>query len=201
MKDAHTHCLQPAWAAVINLPREALLAPADFSLLPAADYSAGVHPWWTEEATDLLWQGVEQWARHPQVTVIGECGFDRLRGDLDRQHALFVCHARLAERLGRPLLLHCVRAFDLLLGARRSLRPSVPWIVHGFRGRPALARQLLAAGFDLSFGPRFNAESLRLCPADRRHIETDDSGLSLQEVAARIAAASGIAEFGRPFSP
>ena len=41
-------------------------------------------------------------------------------------------------------------------------------------GGPALARQLLDAGIDLSFGRRYNPASLALTPPDRRHFETDE---------------------------
>ena len=63
---------------------------------------------------------------------------------------------------------------DRLLALRRRLRPQVRWTVHGFRGKPALALQLLQTGMDLSFGGRYCAESYALTPPDRRHRETDD---------------------------
>ena len=42
-----------------------------------------------------------------------------------------------------------------------------------FAGGPALARQLLDAGFDLSFGLRYNKESFDITPTERRYRETD----------------------------
>ncbi|MBR6482078.1 MAG: hydrolase TatD, partial [Bacteroidaceae bacterium] len=61
-------------------------------------------------------------------------------------------------------------------------RPTTRWTVHGFRGGPKLAEQLLDAGMDISFGLHHNADSLRLTPEHRRHFETDDSGVSLTDV-------------------
>ncbi len=63
------------------------------------------------------------------------------------------------------------------------------WIVHGFRGKAELARQLLAAGMDISLGERFNSEAARVIPAERLHYETDCSSLPIEEIAARIMAA------------
>lgn len=176
MFDFHTHDLSaPAGTAIVNLPREFLLHPAQFHPLPGALHSAGIHPWWIGDAAGLpqLQAGLHEVCRHPQVLRIGECGFDRLHGRPELQAAVFEEHVRLSEALQKPLTIHCVRAFDLLLAARKRLRPTQRWAVHGFRGRPALARQLLDAGFDLSFGLRFHPGSFRLTPPDRRFRETD----------------------------
>ncbi|MBR1593860.1 MAG: TatD family hydrolase [Alloprevotella sp.] len=176
--DFHTHNLAATpGTAIVNLPQEALLHPDAFTPHPAGLYSVGIHPWWTgEENLVHLWAGARALAALPQVVAIGECGFDRLRGaSPDVQREVFSRHVRLSEELRKPLTIHCVRAFDLLLAARRELRPEMKWTIHGFRGRPALARQLLNAGFDLSFGFRHNPESFRLTPPGRRHVETDEN--------------------------
>lgn len=194
--DFHTHNADaPAGRAVVCLPAEVLLRPDAFRPRPGVLYAAGVHPWWCGQPNDEeLWAGVEHLARSGRLAALGECGYDRLHGDAGRQDTLFRRHARLADELGLPLTVHCVRAFDRLLAARRELRPTARWTLHGFRGKPALARQLLAAGFDLSFGPRFNADSLRLCPPERLHIETDDTGLDIETVHRAIigAASAGL---------
>lgn len=146
--DFHTH--NPlANNAIINLPR--LGAPSR----PEALYSVGWHPWW-EGPVD--WDWIEVTARHPQVATIGECGIDRLRGaaPLDEQIQITERHARLAEAVHRPLVLHIVGAWSEIIALRKRLRPEQPWVIHGFRGKPVLARQLLDAGFHLSLGPRFN---------------------------------------------
>lgn len=174
--DFHTHhLLAPAGQAIVNVPRRWLLCPADFQPVTGGLYSAGIHPWWTAAPeVEVLFAGLETLLTHPQVVAVGECGLDLLRGAAPAvQEALFVRQAELAERHRLPVTVHCVRAFDRLLRLHKELRPAMRWTVHGFRGRPALARQLLAAGLDLSFGPRHNAESLALTPPERRHYETD----------------------------
>lgn len=186
--DFHTHDLSsPAGTALVNLPRECLLRPAAFRPAPGGLYSAGVHPWWTDADPAPLLAGLAELLPHPQVTAVGECGLDRLRGgSLSRQLEAFERQAALAERFSLPVVVHCVRAFDVLLRCVRTFRPTTRWTVHGFRGCPALAWQLLEAGLDLSFGPRFNPESLSLVPESRRHAETDDSGVPLAEVVRRM---------------
>lgn len=185
--DFHTHRLDATpGTAVVSLPADALLQPdrwldADGRLPHAAEgamYSAGIHPWWTSlpEFDAPRWLSVlQRLAALPEVRHIGECGIDTLRGaGVEVQQRLFVEQAALAEALQKPLTIHCVRAFDRLLALHKELQPAQRWTIHGFRGRPELARQLLRAGFDLSFGPRRNEQSWALTPPDRRHEETDD---------------------------
>ena len=152
------------------------ISPSD-PMLPRGTYSVGIHPWATEGGAPSLAElkklvGV---ARDPRVVAIGECGFDRLRGgDIALQQPLFDFHAKLAARLGKPLIIHAVRSTDLLLAAARRLRPeSGTWIIHGFRGKAATARQLLDAGFAMSLGERFNPELLEIIPPERLYRETD----------------------------
>lgn len=185
--DFHTHRMDaPAGTAVVSLPRSVVRHPETFSPMKGAFYSAGIHPWWTDEDVEREWEGVQSLAAHPQVVMIGEAGFDALRGDLTRQGEMFERQTTLSERLGKPLVIHCVQAFHLLLAARKRLRPQQTWTIHGFRGKEATARQLLDAGMHLSFGEKFSIDALRLCPTDRLHIETDDARLSLEEIRAGI---------------
>lgn len=178
--DFHTHNLQaPAGTAIVNLPREAILNPSGFTLTPGGLYSAGIHPWWTEDVSeqeiDRLVEGLQLWVRNPQVVAIGECGYDRLKGGpIELQREAFEWQARLSDQLRKPLTVHCVRAFDLLLASSKKLHPIMRWTVHGFRGKPALAEQLLAAGMDLSFGKKRNQQSYDITPPLRRHEETDE---------------------------
>lgn len=147
----------------------------DDEMLPNGTYSVGIHPWDSEDVTLSDLKRLISIARDPRVVAIGECGFDRLRGaSIEVQNSLFDFHARLAKRLGKPLIIHSVRADDLLLAAARRLRPETgQWIIHGFRGKPETARLLLRAGFSLSLGERFNPETLSVIPTDRLYRETD----------------------------
>lgn len=135
-------------------------------------YSVGWHPWWPLPA-DMAW--VESTAADPRVVIIGECGIDRRRGvgTVDEQTALTRRHAELAERLAKPLLLHVVGAWSEIIALRRAMRPAQPWIIHGFRGKPELARQLLDAGFHISLGERYNPATLAVIPPDRLFRESD----------------------------
>lgn len=176
--DFHTHRLDiPPGTGIVTLPQTMVSSPASFRPHPDGLYAAGIHPWWTFDADFSLphyIDGLSQLLSLPQVVEVGECGFDRLRGaSMELQMEAFAAQVELSERFGKGMTLHVVRAFDLVLSARKQLRPTQRWTVHGFRGKPALAQQLLAAGFDLSFGIQRNPEAWALTPPERRHEESD----------------------------
>ena len=161
----------------MSLPQSIVRRPQLWQPQHGAFYAAGIHPWWTADADFVLddyLDALSHLLTLSEVVQVGECGLDRLRGaDLETQCAVFAAQVALAEQHHRPMTLHVVRAFDVILALRKQLRPQQRWTVHGFRGKPALARQLLDAGFDLSFGFHHNSEALAITPPERRHFETD----------------------------
>lgn len=183
--DFHTHRTDAPDALISVSPRH-------FDPQPDRWYSVGYHPW---DDVDTLTNDdfalLEQCARHPQVLAIGETGIDRLRGaTLDIQTASFVRHLQLAADLGKPVVIHCVRAAQEILTARRQAGlTAVPMAIHGMRANANVASILLNAGCYLSFGPRFNPDALRITPLDRLLIETDDSPstITINEVAALVS--------------
>ncbi|MBQ5466721.1 MAG: TatD family hydrolase, partial [Muribaculaceae bacterium] len=67
---------------------------------------------------------------------------------------------------------------------------NVAWAIHGYRGNENVARELLYAGFYLSYGAKFNEKALATTPLDHLLVETDDepSG-SIGEVLKAVATA------------
>ena len=152
MLDIHTHH-HNRHDAVINLNDGEM--PLDGYI-----YSAGVHPWDTvlpDEEIDLRMERVAHLSLLPQVVAIGEAGFDRLRGaSLDRQREILMRQVAISESAGKPMILHVVKAFPEIIHLRKELKPSQSWIIHGFRGKPQLAEELLRAGFHISLGEHSN---------------------------------------------
>lgn len=180
--DFHTHnqTATPG-TAIVNLPLDVVADPARFSPVCGALYSAGIHPWWTDDEIakiDGFIGNLHTLLQHPQVVRLGECGLDKLRGaSLERQIEIFRRQIALSEAHRKPVTLHCVKAYDVLLCLHKEWKVTQNWTVHGFRGRPALARQLLDAGIDLSFGCKYDPQSWRLTPPERRHLESDEGQL------------------------
>lgn len=142
-------------------------------MLPGGTYSVGIHPWDTvDEPTAEQFAQLRLQAADSRCVAVGECGFDLLRGGpVERQQRVFLAHAELAEQLQKPLIIHSVRADHLLLAAIKAVRPTVPWILHGFRGRQSRAEALLRAGLSLSINA---ARPLPYpIPASRLYPESD----------------------------
>lgn len=179
--DIHTHADRGPGALLC-------VDPSVSEAVPSVPYAVGVHPWRAGMIAGSA-HALERMATAPGCLAVGETGLDRRRGPtLDCQIQAMLIHVALSERLGKPLILHCVGCAAEILALHRELRPSQPWIIHGFRGKPQLARQLLDRGLYLSLGSRFNAATARLIPDDCLLIETDDDpSADISQVAAAIA--------------
>ena len=100
-------------------------------------------------------------------------------------------HVGLSERLRKSLVIHMVRTAGQVVGMRRRLRALMPWVIHGFRGNVNVARMLLTQGMYLSVGERFNEQAVRVIPAHRLLVETDESSLTIGQVIERVAQCRG----------
>lgn len=167
--DIHTHHLP-------EVPGTALYCLNEGETVPVGHFcSVGVHPWNVTQdyARQCAW--VREVAADANVLAIGEIGLDNLRGpSIDMQLEAFRRQISISEELGMPVILHVVRQTELLLSVRKEMKPVMPWLVHGFRGGPQLALQLMAHGISLSFGRHFNPETLACVGADRILVETDE---------------------------
>lgn len=153
--------------------------------------SMGIHPWeitgnWREPFAIIL--------RHAccnNVVAVGECGIDKIKSPADAglQKEIFRAHAELAEEINKPLIIHCVKAYDEIIAAHKDITPEQPWIIHGFRGKPQQALQLTRMGIYLSLGVHFNPDAARVMPADKLFIESDESNMPLSEIYSQIATA------------
>ena len=131
-----------------------------------------------------------------EVQAIGETGLDfACPVPREAQFAALRAQLDLARRTGRPVVLHCVRAFEPLMRELAACEPRAV-IFHGFIGSPEQAQQALRRGYYLSFGERTFASSktLRaLCetPLGQLFFETDAAGVTIEEIYARAAEALG----------
>ena len=183
--DFHTHVAAPGAIVAVDVDR--------FDPQPQLLYAVGLHPW-RVTADDVRLDSLETLARHPQVVAVGETGLDALRGaPLDVQREAMLRHIMVAECVGKPLVVHCVRTSQQIIKLWRDTAPHrVGLVVHGFRGNERVAQTLLDEGFYLSFGEHFNPSALAVTPIDRLLIETDDAQVTIAQVAAAVAAQRGM---------
>ncbi len=130
------------------------------------------------------------------VQAIGETGLDfACPVSREAQFAALRAQLTLARRTGRPVVLHCVRAFEPLMRELDACQPRAV-IFHGFIGSPEQARQALRRGYYLSFGARAFASpktlrALHETPLGQLFFETDDAEVTIEEIYARAAEALG----------
>jgi len=182
--DIHTHHTDGA-------PGEAIISMdvRFFTPQPGYWYSVGIHPWEVLKVQEGDMASLLEHVSHPQVLAIGETGFDRLRvPDMQAQFELMKQHVMQAEVAVKPLIIHMVKAADMVLKARKMLGARGTWIIHGFRGKPQEAEQLLKAGLYLSFGEHYNVDTLRATPLDRLFLETDEATCGIQFIYNKVAA-------------
>jgi TatD DNase family protein len=140
----------------------------------------GIHPWKAHTVTDG-WQSrlLDLLDRHP-LASIGECGLDRWVSfpSIDVQLPVFRAQMEMSRETGRPLTIHCLKAWGLLMDAI-GMEP-LRFLLHSFGGSQETALQLLSMGARFSFSGHFlhprKADVLqvfRKLPHDRIFLETD----------------------------
>lgn len=156
--------------------------------------AVGIHPWYlSADDLSLQLQWLDSMSKDERVIAIGEAGLDfRCATPHDLQLKAFLHTVHFSEEKRLPLIIHCVKATSDLISIKKTLSPSQPWIIHGFRGKPELAKSLLHHGFYLSFGERFNEETVRQTPSDRLFLETDESNVPIDTIYNKVAVTRGM---------
>lgn len=184
--DIHTHH-EKAENAVFNL-----ILKDGKEVLPQQYCSVGIHPWYMCEFNENMAQILRKLAEQPNVLAIGESGIDKLRGgNMDEQIKWMEYHIRLSEELGKPLIIHDVKGIDTILAVKKKYRPQQAWVRHGFRGNEQMVKSLIDNGFYISLGEKWNEKAVQAIPTDRLLLETDESALSIAEIARQISAVRG----------
>lgn len=154
--------------------------------------SVGIHPWDIEKLDEDWFVRLQKVVEDKRIAMIGECGLDKnIETELELQKDIFTKQIQLSESIKKPLIIHCVGRFNELIELKKIHNPFQKWIIHGFRGKPQLAEQLLRAGFDLSFGEKFNPESVEITPVERIFVETDESTVPVGQIYEQIAEIKG----------
>lgn len=185
--DLHTHKTAEQ-QGVISIQSLSLTSDIFLAMPKKKPISVGLHPWFARlETLELQMRYLEVVGKQTNVKLIGECGLDKLRGEnVNNQLLILTEQIKLAERLNKPLILHCVKCFSELIALKDKLQVKVPMIIHGFNKNEALGKQLLSKGFLLSFGTAIlkkdSGAAKLIQQIDNLFLETDDSAISIQEV-------------------
>ncbi len=195
--DIHTHQAFEESREVFALKSLRLCELSSLALDKRSSYTLGLHPYFREDISEESWEAFRSYYLTSEGCFwgIGECGLDkRSQVPMEEQIDFLIRQIKLSEGVQKTLVLHVVKAWNNLLSIKRRLQPKQAWIIHGFRGNPILAKQLLEAGFYLSFGEYYNLDSFLLAESyGRAFLETDESAtLSIQDIYQRSAQELGL---------
>ena len=170
-----------AWIVAPGVDLQSSLAARSVALsFPGrVRWTAGIHPHdatrWPEEQSRIEALAVD-------AAAIGECGLDYYRNlsPRDDQQQALTDQFALAERLDKPIVLHCRDAFSDLYAMVRDAEMGERAVLHCWTGGPRWTRRFADLGVTFSFaGPvtyptgdtvrRGAAEA----PPERTMVETD----------------------------
>lgn len=163
------------------------------------NYSIGIHPWFIDEnrlAADL--DCIAEKLQLAPCLALGECGLDkRIDIPIAVQMSVFRKQLEIAMQTHKPIVLHCVAAYDEVIAIKKEMKIANPMIVHGFSKNKQVAQSLLNNGFYLSFGKYLvrNPEMekvLKFVPENQILLETDTIEESIYQVYEKAAAVKGI---------
>jgi TatD DNase family protein len=198
--DAHCHLQEPELAPVLAEAMQRAAATGVVGLMccgtaerdwgrvalvcseyPGVAPSYGLHPWyvaerspdWLDRLTQVLKAG----------SGVGEIGLDHGLETFDAQVQALVFEQQLdlADRLGRPVSVHCRKAFGALSDIMRRRGPlKHGGVLHSYSGAADLVPFFVERGFHISFSGsianprnRRGRASLAAVPGERLLIETD----------------------------
>ena len=160
------------WASVENLSFR----------FPGILPSFGLHPWWVSEVTDGWGEMLEAFLQRNPSAGVGEIGLDKwIKGaNFNRQREVFTEQLKIAQRLSRPVSMHCLQAWGSLRECldRSDLAPG--FLLHSYSGPLEMVGDFVDRGAYFSISGYFfrpeKADKLSLfesIPDDRILLETD----------------------------
>lgn len=137
---------------------------------------------------------LEEALEFDHVCFVGECGLDKkVAVDFEEQIRVFRAQVFIAEEFKRPVIIHCVKAYNEIFVLHRKLHPEMPWIMHGYRGNIQITKQLGKPGIFFSFGESLfdenskSIESLKFLPIEKIFFETDEYNGDVEQIYKRAA--------------
>ncbi len=164
---------------------------------PSSRFSAGLHPKDISPSWKSDFEKIKKISLSENCLAIGECGLDGLIDINEKlQNDIFQAHVSWAEEIRKPIIIHCVRRFSQILHYKNA---KIPLIIHGFNKKETIAKELLDAGFFLSFG-KAASDNLSLqklikdFPLQKMFLETDNADFDIAMLYEKVSAIKDISE-------
>ncbi len=175
--DAHCHLLDKnefdmAKTAGINQIICNATNPKDWQNVLAVKnviHAIGIHPWYVSDLPENVISDLENLLVSNIDVHIGEIGLDKCKNDFYKQEELFILQLELAEKLKRPVHVHCVRAWGEMLPILKGHK-DLKYLFHGFSGDKNIIHFL--SDYNAYFSVN-RTSKIPLIPTDRLLIESD----------------------------
>lgn len=157
-------------------------------------YSIGIHPWYIDKKrllNDL--QIISEKLKSENCLALGECGLDkRIEIPLSLQTEVLQQQIEIVQQTNKPIILHCVAAFQEIIAIKKEMNIENTMIIHGFSKNKQVAKSLLDNGFYLSFGKYLLRnpdleDVFKFVPNDLFFLETDTIEENITEVYQKAA--------------
>ena len=129
---------------------------------------------------------------------MGECGLDkRIEIPLETQIQVFHQQLDLVQNTEKPIILHCVAAYQEIISIKKDRNIQNPMIIHGFSKNEQVAQSLLSNGCYLSFGKYLMRNPdlekvFTFAPENKILLETDTIEETIFDVYEKAAKIKGI---------
>jgi TatD DNase family protein len=165
-------------------------------------YSYGLHPWFIQpDSAHEKLEELENVVHEKRCVAVGECGLDKLsKVPFALQQEVFIKQVKIANRVNKPLIIHCVKAFNELINCLNMNDNKVPVIIHGFNNNENIARVMVNEGYYFSFGKALlgydsnAAKALKNVGRKKFFLETDDADISIKYIYRKASELLGIDE-------
>jgi TatD DNase family protein len=199
--DIHTHTLRKSSEiiSIYNYPINEVNSLELNEKKTEVNFSIGIHPWHIDPLNYYSQlKNVEKQLVESNAVFLGECGLDKLKcSDFNLQRTVFQHQINMAMKYQKPMILHCVKAFDEVLAMLKNKVAPDKVIFHGFHKSPEMAFDLTSKGYFISLGKSLFLQSERMKTVFEKvnpgkiFFETDDSEYSIEEVYQKASEISG----------
>ncbi len=142
----------------------------------------GIHPWKVDTISDHWLDNLKRLLKANRATIIGEIGLDLhfKKAAIERQTDVFIQQMALAQQLSRPVVIHNLKGWHLLLPLLKKF-PDINIMLHSFYTSAQITQELVAmpniyfsfGGAILSKNDKKLSKILQLIPDNRLLTETD----------------------------
>lgn len=187
--DVHTHQVSPSHLCVQNFDLGNIGQIGNSPNLTQSYYSVGFHPWnfnsQSKYDTQQILQQLFEKLKAPNCVFLGEIGLDRIYQDSYMQQVRFLEEffkwvKGNENELQKPIVFHCVRAYQDIIELLKKYPVSVPIIFHDYNGNAQITQSLLQFQTYFSIGTGVFRDNSKLIqdidkiPLERVLFETDD---------------------------